>query len=184
MDYRKLNDITVKNKFPMPIIDEFLDELAGAKYFSKLDMASGFHQIRMTEKDEMKTAFKTHHGHFQFRVMPFGLTNAPATFQCAMNSVLAPFLRKFVLVFIDDILIYSASWVDHLKHLRMVFEKLREHQFYLKRSKCAFGKTELLYLGHIISQDGVSTDPSKTDAMKKWPTPTSVTELRGLAMMP
>jgi hypothetical protein len=132
----------------------------------------------MGETDEFNTAFKTHQGHYQFKVMSFGLTNAPTTFQCVMNLVLAPFLRKFVLVFIDDILIYSASWVDHLQHLRMVFEKLREHMFYLKRSKCAFGKTELLYFGHIISQDGVSKDPSKTAAMKKWPTPTSVTELR------
>jgi hypothetical protein len=179
VDYRKLNDMTVKNRFPMPLVEEILDELAGTQFFTSLDLTAGYHQIRMGETDEFKTAFKTHQGHYQFRVMPFGLTNAPATFQCAMNSVLAPFLRKFVLVFIDDILIYSASWADHLKHLRMVFEKLREHQFYLKRSKCAFGKTELLYLGHIISQDGVSTDPSKTDAMKKWPTPTSVTELRG-----
>jgi hypothetical protein len=179
VDYMKLNDMTVKNRFPMPLVEEILDELAGTQFFTSLDLTSGYHHIRMGETDEFKTAFKTHQGHYQFRVMPFGLTNAPATFQCAMNSVLAPFLRKFVLVFIDDILIYSASWADHLKHLRMVFEKLREHQFYLKRSKCAFGKTELLYLGHIISQDGVSTDPSKMDAMKKWPTPTSVTELRG-----
>lgn len=129
----------------------------------------------MGETDEFKTAFKTHQGHYQFRVMPFGLTNAPATFQCAMNSVLALFLHKFVLVFIDDILIYSASWADHLQHLRLVFEKLKEHKFFLKKSKCVFGKVELLYLGHIISQKGLSTDPSKTEVMKKWPTPTSVT---------
>jgi hypothetical protein len=178
VDYRKLNDMTVKNRFPMSLVEEILDELASTHFFTSLELTAEYHQIRMGETDEFKTTFKTHQGHYQFRVMPFGLTNVPATFQCAMNSVLAPFLRKFVLVFIDDILIYSASWVGHLKHLRMVFEKLREHQFYLKRSKCAFGETELLYLGHIISQDGVSTDPSKTDAMKKWPTPTSVTELR------
>ena len=133
----------------------------------------------MAESDEYKTAFKTHHGHFQFRVMPFGLTNAPATFQCAMNSVLDHFLRKFAMVFIDDILIYSASWEEHMKHVRMVFEKLKEHQFYLKKSKCVFGRTQLTYLGHVISQRGVSTDPAKTLAMERWPIPTSISELRG-----
>jgi hypothetical protein len=132
----------------------------------------------MGKEDESKTAFKTHQGHYQFRVMPFGLTNAPATFQCAMNSILASFLRKFALVFIDDILIYSASWDNHLNHIRMVLEKLREHHFFLKMSKCCFGKTELSYLGHIISQNGVATDPSKTEDMINWPRPSNVTELR------
>jgi hypothetical protein len=162
VDYRKLNDITVKNKFPMPIIDEFLDELAGAKYFSKLDMASGFHQIRMTEKDEMKTAFKTHHGHFQFRVMPFGLTNAPATFQCLMNVVFQSLMRKCVLIFMDDILVYSPSLEDHATHLNPVFQILQEQQLYAKRSKCLFAVNQIDYLGHVISDKGVATDPNKT----------------------
>jgi hypothetical protein len=138
IDYRKLNDMTVKNRFPMPLVDEILDELAGTQYFSSLDMTAEYHQIRMGEEDEHKTAFKTHHGHYQFRVMPFGLTNAPATFQCAMNSILEPFLRKFVLVFIDDILIYSPTLQDHVQHLKQVFIVLRHHQFYLKRKKCVF----------------------------------------------
>jgi hypothetical protein len=116
----------------MPLVEEILDELLGTQFFTSLDLTVGYHQIRMGETDEFKTAFKTHQGHYQFRVMPFGLTNARSTFQCAMNSVLAPFLRKFVLVFIDDILIYSASWADHLQHLRLVFEKLKEHKFFLK----------------------------------------------------
>ena len=109
MDYRRLNDLTIKNRFPMPIIEEILEELAGSKYFSKLDMTSGYHQVRMNPADEYKTAFKTHHGHYHFRVMPFGLTNAPATFQCNMNEVLEPFLRKFVMVFLDDIFLQSHS---------------------------------------------------------------------------
>ena len=133
----------------------------------------------MCPADEHKTAFKTHHGHFQFRVMPFGLTNAPATFQCMMNDILQPFLRKFVLVFLDDILIYSPTWEAHLDHLRKVLEQLRAHQFYLKTSKCSFAQTEIEYLGHVISQQGVATNPTKTSAMLNWPTPTTVTELRG-----
>ena len=125
----------------------------------------------MQASDEYKTAFKTHHGHYQFRVMPFGLTNAPATFQCIMNEVLEPFLRKFVMVFLDDILIYSPSLEAHLSHLDQVFAKLREHKLYMKASKCSFAQHQLEYLGHIISCAGVSTNPSKTSAMLQWPTP-------------
>jgi hypothetical protein len=179
IDYRKLNDITIKNRFPMPFIDEILDELAGTKYSSKLDMRAGYHQLRMQKQDEHKTAFKTHHGHFQFRVMPFGLTNAHATFQCLMNDILSPFLRKFVLVFLDDILVYSPSLEAHVSHLKLVLSKLREHRLFMKRSKCSFANTQLDYMGHIISDQGVSTDPSKTEAMVLWPTPSTVTELRG-----
>jgi len=138
VDYRRLNELTIKNRFPMPLMEEILEELAGSKYFTKLDMCSGYHQVRMKPEDEHKTAFKTHQGHYQFRVMPFGLTNAPATFQCLMNEVLAPFLRKSVMVFLDDILIYSPSLDTHITHIRQVLDKLREHQLYLKVSKCSF----------------------------------------------
>ncbi|KAM0887617.1 hypothetical protein ACQ4PT_028880 [Festuca glaucescens] len=179
IDYRRLNELTVKNTFPMPVIDELLDELGGARVFSKLDLRAGYHQIRMLPGDEPKTAFKTHQGHYQFRVMPFGLCNAPATFQCVMNLVLSPCLRRSVLVFMDDILVYSASVQEHVQHLTEVLALLREHQLYVKESKCSFACSSLEYLGHIISENGVSTDPKKTEAMSNWPQPTTITELRG-----
>jgi hypothetical protein len=177
VDYRKLNSLTIKNKFPLPIVDELLDELVGTKFFSKLDLPAGYHQIRMRPEDEQKTTFKTHHGHFQFRVMPFGLSNAPATFQCVMNSVFAPFLRKFVIVFLDNILVYSESWSAHLNHLRQVLLTLQQAQLYAKLSKCDFGQTSIHYLGHIISDKGVATDPEKTQAMRQWPVPSTHIEL-------
>jgi hypothetical protein len=133
----------------------------------------------MAAEDEEKTAFRTHHGHFEFRVMPFGLTSVPATFQAAMNSVFAPFLRKFVLVFIDDILIYSRTMAYHCEHLQQVFQLLRQHQLYVKRSKCSFAQTALEYLGHIISDKGVATDASKISAVQQWPVPRTVKHLRG-----
>jgi len=179
VDYRKLNDLTIKNHFPMPVIEEILDELSGSKYFTKLDLRAGYHQVRMQPQDEHKTAFKTHQGHYQYKVMPFGLTNAPATFQCIMNHILQPFLRRFVLVFLDDILIYSPTMEDHIHHMDLVFEQLRKNQFYVKDSKCSFAQSSLEYLGHIISDKGVSTDQSKIADMLKWPVPTDFTELRG-----
>lgn len=179
VDNRKLNNMTIKNRFPMPVVEEILDELAGTQYFSSMDMTVGYDQVRMGDMEEYKTAFKTHQGHYQFRVMPFGFTNAPTTFQCVMNLVLAPFLRKFVMVFLDDILVYSPSWQAHLEHLRLVFTTLREQQFYLKMKKCVFGENGLTYLGHIISSTGVATDPLQTTTMREWLQPTNVTELQG-----
>jgi hypothetical protein len=161
VDYRKLNDMTINNRFPTPLVDEILDELAGTQFFTSLDMTGSYHQIRMKEEDEYMIAFKTHQGNYQFRVMPFGLTNAPATFQCAMNAILQPYLRKFVMGFLDDILVYSSCLAEHLDHLKLVFLKLREHHFFLKRKKCSFARLELQYLGHVISREGVATDPTK-----------------------
>jgi hypothetical protein len=166
IDYRALNTQTVKDRFPIPIVDELLDELHGAHYFTKLDLRSGYHQVPMHPDDIGKTAFRTHHGHFEFLVMAFGLTNAPSTFQAMMNDVLRSFLLRFVLVFFDDILIYSPSWTEHLQHVRAVFQQLRTHHLSLKQSKCSFGAQEVAYLGHIIDSSGVSMDPTKIDVMQ------------------
>lgn len=159
IDYHPLNAITVKGKYPMPVIDELLDELGGTTWFSKLDLRSGFHQILLKPGEEFKTAFQTHFGHFEFRVMPFGLTGAPGTLQDAMNSTLAPFLRKFMLAFFDDILIFSKSYEEHIKHLEQVFQQLQIHDWKIKLSKCDFAQQSIAYLGHVISGAGVATDP-------------------------
>lgn len=178
IDYRKLNSITVKNKYPIPIIEDLLDELFGARVFSKINLRSGYHQIRMHPKDIQKTAFSTHMGHYEFLVMPFNMTNASATFQSLMNTVLAEVLRKFALVFFDDILIYSSDAQQHILHLRTVLDILRQHKLYAKLSKCSFMQSEVEYLGHIISGDGVATDHSKIITIQQWPTPENVTQLR------
>lgn len=176
MDFRRLNSLTIKNKYHIPLVKDLLDELKGAKVFSKIDHRSGYHQVRMKSRDEHKTAFRTHHGLWQFRVMPFGLTNAPATFQSLMHQVFWAYLRRFILIFFDDILDYSLSLDEHLQ---IVLDLLGQHELFAKRSKCDFAQPKVEHLGHIINGEGVSTDPSKISAMVTCPLPTNIKELRG-----
>jgi len=179
IDYRALNEITVKDKFPKPVIDELLDELHGAKVFSKLDLRSGYHQIRVQHDDILKTAFQTHDDHYEFVVMPFGLKNAPTSFQSLMNDIFQPYLQRFILVFFFDILVYSRSWKDHLLYIKQVLGILSDNQLYIKLSKCQFGVILVGYLGHLISSEGVVVDPAKIQAVQNWPVPTSPKGVRG-----
>lgn len=178
IDYRALNKTTIKNSYSLPRIDDLLDQLHGATVFSKIDLRSGYHQIRVFEPDIPKTAFRTRYGHYEFTVLPFGLCNAPGTFQRLMNDVFRQYLDKFVLVYLDDILIYSKTPDEHLDHLQRVFSLLRQHQLYGKLSKCDFGKDICDFLGHVITSSGIKPDPKKVQAVQDWPVPRDVTELR------
>ena len=178
IDYRALNKITVKNKYPLPRIDQLMDSLAGAKVFTSLDLQSGYHQIRITPEDVSKTAFRTPFGHYQFKVLSFGLTNAPATFQAAMNDMLRPLLGKSVVVYIDDILIYSKDATEHVSHVKQVLELLRANHYHIKLPKCEFEQKEVKFLGHIIGVGGVKVDPAKVLVINEWLRPTNVHGVR------
>lgn len=177
IDYRKLNELIIKNRYPLPRIDDMFDQLSGAKLFSQLDLATGFHQLRVAEDSIPLTAFHTHYGSYEWLVMPFGLTNAPAYFVDLMNWIFREYLDKFVLVLIDDILIYSKSEADHIQHLEIVLSTLRRHQHYAKFSKCHFCENRVKFLGHIVSSVGISFDPSKIESIQNWKRPETVTEI-------
>jgi hypothetical protein len=179
MDFRQLNAITRKSKFPVPVIGQLMDELSHARWFSKLDLRAGFHQILLEPGEEFKTAFQTHLGQYKFKVMAFGLTGAPRTFQGVMNSTLSPGLWKFVIVFFDNILVYSATLEEHVQHLHQVFQWLQADSWFLKLSKCSFAQRSIAYLGHAVSNSRVTMDPSKIQAVLDWPTLTNLKELRG-----
>ncbi|XP_073304087.1 uncharacterized protein [Primulina huaijiensis] len=178
IDYRELNKITVKNKYPLPRIDDLFDQLKGAAVFSKLDLRTGYHQLKVRAEDIHKTAFRTRYGHYEFTVMPFGLTNAPAAFMDLMNRVFKPFLDQFIVVFIDDILVYSSNERDHEEHLRIALQTLREKELYAKFKKCEFWLKSVSFLGHVISEAGVSVDPRKVEAITEWPKPKNATDIR------
>ncbi|KAL0332911.1 UNVERIFIED_CONTAM: Transposon Tf2-12 polyprotein [Sesamum calycinum] len=178
VDYRQLNRVTVKNKYPLPRIDDLLDQLKGATTFSKIDLRSGYWQLRIEENDILKTAFRTRYGHYEFLVMPFGLTNAPAAFMALMNRTFQEYLDQFVIVFIDDILVYSKNREEHEQHLRIVLQILKEKELYAKLSKCEFWVNQVVFLGHVISGDGVMPDPSKVKAIMEWRVPKNATEVR------
>jgi hypothetical protein len=178
IDYRRLNAVTKKNRTPLPRIEELLDIISGSTIFSKLDLAQGYHQMRVAEEDVPKTAFRTRYGLYEFLVLPFGLTNAPGAFVTMMNRVLAPYLDQFVVVFIDDILIFSKSEDEHLQHLETVLRTLKEQQLYLKLSKCRFGLQEVEFLGHVVSAEGIKVDQAKTATVRDWPRPTCAQDVR------
>ncbi|GJX49577.1 putative reverse transcriptase domain-containing protein [Tanacetum coccineum] len=178
IDYRELNKLTVKNRYPLPRIDDLFDQLQGSSVYSKIDLRSGYHQLRVREEDIPKTAFKTRYGHYEFQVMSFGLTNAPAVFMDLMNRVCKPYLDKFMIVFIDDILIYSKNKQEHEKHLKLILELLKKEQLYAKFSKCEFWIPRVQFLGHVIDSQGIHVDPAKIESVKDWESPKTATEIR------
>ncbi|GJS29201.1 putative reverse transcriptase domain-containing protein [Tanacetum coccineum] len=178
IDYRELNKLTVKNRYPLPRIDDLYDQLQGSRVYSKIDLRSGYHQLRVRGEDILKTSFRTRYVHYEFQVMPFGLTNAPAVFMDLMNRVCKPYLDKFVIVFIDDILIYSKNKKEHEKNLRLILRLLKKEELYAKFSKCEFWLSKVQFLGHVIDSEGIHVDPAKIESIKDWTSPKTPTEIR------
>jgi len=178
IDYRALNHKTIRNAYPLPRIQDCLDRLGKAKHCTTLDLTSGYWQIRMADEDIPKTAFNTRYGKYEFLVMPFGLTNAPATFQTLVNNILRPFLDKFVVVYLDNITIYSNSFIEHMQHIKQVLEVLRQHQLYAQPHKCKFNQAEIQFCGHIVGNGLVKVIENKVEAIQKWPQPRNVHEVR------
>src|SRR3954467_8801302 len=178
VDYRPLNLARIKNKYPLPRINGLYDQLAGSSVFSKIDLRLGYHQIKIRIEDIPKTAFTTRYGLYDYTVMSFGLTNAPDTFSRLMNSIFMEYLDKFVVVYLDDILIYSKNEEEHFEHLCLILEKLREHKLYAKYSKCEFWLPEVTYLGHVISKDGLAVNPERIQAILDWTPPKTIKQVR------
>ncbi|GKB68604.1 putative reverse transcriptase domain-containing protein [Tanacetum coccineum] len=177
IDYRELNKLTIKNCYPLPRIDDLFDQLQGSSVYSKINLRSGYHRLRVRDEDIPKTDFRTRYGHYDFQVMPFGLTNVPTVFMDLMNRVCKPYLDKFVIVFIDDILIYSCNEEEHANHLRIILELLRKEKLYAKFSKSDFWIRIVQFLGHLIDSQGLYVDPTKIEAVKNWASPTTPTEV-------
>jgi len=183
IDYRALNKATIKNAYPLPRIDDIFDQLRHAKYFTEIDLRSGYHQIRLDTASRPLTAFRTKYGFYEFTVVPFGLTNAPAVFMNLMNDVFQEYLDKFICVYLDDILVYRENLDDHLRHLRLTRDKLRAHKLYAKRSKCQFAETTVDYLGHFISAHGFSMEAENVNAIRTWTTPQSKKDVQSFLGM-
>ncbi|GJW36786.1 putative reverse transcriptase domain-containing protein [Tanacetum coccineum] len=177
IDYRELNKLTVKNRYPLPRIDDLFDQLQGSSVYSKIDLRSGYHQLRVRDEDIPKTAFRTRYGHYKFQVMPFELTNTLAVFMDLMDRVCKPYLDKFVIVFIDDILIYSKSEEEHAEHLKLILELLKKEELYAKFSKCKFWLSKVQFLGHVIDSEDIHVDPAKIESIKYWASPKTPTEI-------
>ncbi|GJR80661.1 putative reverse transcriptase domain-containing protein [Tanacetum coccineum] len=184
IDYRELNKLTVKNRYPLLRIKNLFDQLQGSSVFSKIDLMSGYHQLIVYEEEIPKMAFRTRYGHYEFQVMPFGLTNGPTVFMDLMNRVCKPYLDKFVIIFIDDILIYSKDKEEHEEHLKLILELLKKEDLYAKFSKCDFWLSKVQFLGHVIDSEGIQVDPAKIESIKDWAspkTPTEICQFLGLA---
>jgi hypothetical protein len=183
MDYHALNEVTVKNKYPLPRIDDLFDQLYGACVFSKIDLRSGYHQLKIRECNILKTAFVLRYGLYEYTVMSFGLSNASAYFVYLMNKVFVEYLDKFVVVFIDDTLVHSRSEEEHEEHLRLALQKLQKHRLCAKLSKCDFWMKQIAFLGHVISKGGISVDPSKFQDVLSWNAPMSVGDIQSFLLL-